>query len=1242
MSCGDAGRKRSVYTGNQVGLLNYVGLYNYVAGGPAGTGLSSGTTITQFIPKSSNRAVWKRKDAVFNDALLDAAYPTIDLQWIAEITLGTTTFRVSDRSFYVQDKDGIDRYYDARCDAGPQIQVDVGEWLQPNYQVSDLNMELNNRDGFFNPYLPMGAKFRQWTGAKVVVKIGFGELYSNYFTLFEGQVADKQGIGTTRDTILLKVYDKLTGDNIPMPPNYFSSDNYPDIDTSYASKPVPLIYGDWSEDVPTWGSINGILTNANEDAPDTYSFKVSDVGLTGIDSVWLHRGDRAADKPQGPIRVADNILDINLDEGTFSIPSAGVVLDEPYFITDNGKVGAGSGLGLITSDTSFDFLAQGVKIGDKVINGTLTQATVTQENLTFKTTTQGAAGNGFEIDYVLMTPVYLKDGSGNKVNNLDPFGQPLSIGKCYATKTSSTQIQVGIVQYYNDPSDIFVKVGKKTASAIKSAIEFNLDTNALIRVATGGDVPMGYPDNTRVTEVDQTVPAGPLITSGGQDASVSAIITSVANFQIAMSGSSVVFNEGDQYSIATVQYGYQKDDKFSVVCRGKALANVSTNRLYDVSPSIQTPDGLAIDFDGTYWLADNATQVLYHVNFSNEILGQTSYSDLDSSITDITGLSITNNGDLWIVDQAASQVYRYDPTAESMGLILPTSVITGTGATLSALTGIAVQPNNQFWLADKDQNEFYLVDAFAASVPFVVRKFSATASDGNASEITDIAYDAQNSQLCYVDRSTNQFYRIDQTTGALISTIDLTQVNANMIYTPGLSLGQDGTLFFLDAGNLAIYNYNSLLDADNNPALIARDLIQGFGGHTFDEFDLSWNETASQLSSFRARLAYDKDDKKLVEKINELLGQYNVVFHLRYQKYSLFWITFDNFRTTGRLAKEKDIVKDSFTPEQEFDQYFNAVNGNTAYDSFTGNTALSDSYISTAAISFAGSEVDRTLDLPNIYRRADVDKIMPLYVRLSAAEPEFVDVTFGFRLIRTQIQDFITLNFSDDGFDRSGRPTMSGRRFSNVPCMVRSLTYDLDAMTVAMKLWSLGGTSFPGYTAPGVTVGGATDPIVLSNLGRAGRVSPVATITTATTDTVTVPLADGSNAQTRADLFGRKAWVKGYKCDLIDAATKNIVQTLTIDSVAGSVITFVEDFTTSPIATTFNAAGFATGGHLIQYSTYDNLTQTQLQLYASFAKPTTNYPTTHTQELQEQRSGLHGFDDGGQPYVLYPEAFVSS
>jgi hypothetical protein len=122
---------------------------------------------------------------------------------------------------------------------------------------------------------------------------------------------------------------------------------------------------------------------------------------------------------------------------------------------------------------------------------------------------------------------------------------------------------------------------------------------------------------------------------------------------------------------------------------------------------------------------------------------------------------------------------------------------------------------------------------------------------------------------------------------------------------------------------------------------------------------------------------------------------------------------------------------------------------------------------------------------------------VPLHVRLAAPEPEFIDVTFGFRVLRTQIHDFLALTFDEA---QSLTPKKSGRRFTNVPCMVRKIVYDLEAMTVTMHLWSLGNTSFEGNTVQGVAIGGEGDKILLSTVGAKARsVQPVRSLRRAPT-----------------------------------------------------------------------------------------------------------------------------------------------
>lgn len=1089
--CEEKGKTRYYYTGNQVGDLNQVGDYNFVSGGPAGSGISASTTASVSFPAPLSRRPWLKADAVLNQDLLDAAYPTIELQWFADIEIEPgVVFRVSDRSFYVQDKDGNTRYYDARAEQSPKINVDLGEWLQPQYQISNLTLTLNNRDGYFNPYLPHGEKYKMWTNAKITIKVGFGEKYENYLTLFEGYPTEKKGLTSNRDSIMIEAYDKLDLDQIPIPPNVFSADSFPDVDTSYEGKAIPLIYGDWTEEVVDWGNLVGVCTNALDDLTDQFIFKVSDIAMESIDEVWLHRGKRKEGEPDGPVKLDINELVLQPEQGRFIIPKGVEVLENEITNGDSLTAGPGSGLNLITApDANTNFIQKKIQTNDRILNRRTGQyATV------------------------------------SLVNN--------------------TQLQ----------------------------------------------------------------------TVGG-----------------------VTFTDGDEYIVLTRQYVFFEADKLTVKGKGKNLNLLSINRLSDVNEDAIKPTAISVDFDSTYWFADDETQKIYNTTFDNEVLREIAYADIDPAITNISSLDSTNDQKLWFTDPNQSKIYRYNLDTNDIGLQLVTGTITGMGGDLDNLQGISVQSNNQFWIVDQTTGEFYLIDAFAAVNPFIVSQFNKSTFDATATEILDLSYDEVNDQLVIVDRFNNKWYRVDSL-GAPISNNSLSLLGPNVDFVTGVSVAQDGTLFFIDRGSLSVYNYFELQDASNNPCIIARDLLQKFGGHTFEEFDLSWNDTARQLVDYRSRAAIDSKEK-LISYISKLLQQYNIAFYQRFGKFALFWIEFDNFRIDGKLVTEKDIKLDTFSPSKETNQYFNSASASYAYSPSAGATKTSDTYVSPAGISFAGKEVSRKLDMPNVYRREDLDKLIPLMVRLSVPEPEFVSVTYGFRLIRTQLHDFQQVLFDGDVNCKTGVKG-SGRRYNNIPCMVRKISYDLKEMSVQMKLWSLGNTAFAGFTPVGRTVGGYLDPVVLSNIGRAAKIAPVGTITASGTNTVDLEDVNGADAETRSAVSTSFAWQHGYKVSIVDGVTKEILETLTIDSVSGSTITFVEDIQTVISPTVKNVAGFIAGGHFLQYAAYDDLIVEQRGFYGSYTRPLTNYPTSRTQEIEEQRGGQHSFADGGAPYILYPIGFI--
>lgn len=1225
MSCGKGGKNRYFYTGNQVGDLNQVGDFNFVSGGPAGTGLVAGTTVPLFFANTLNRRIFEQANAVFNDALLDATFPYINMRWFAEITLDTDVlFRVSDRSFYVNDADGTSRYYDARVDKAPTINVTTGDWLAQNYQVSNVTLELNNRDGAFNKYLPQGAQYRQWSGAKVVIKLGFSENFDNYMTVFTGQVTVKQGMTTTRDTIQIQAYDQLDPNTASVPPNVYGTDLYPDIASGDAGNAVPLVYGDWTDGVPSYGAIPATCINALEDSPDTFVFKVSDIELESLDSVWLHRGNDSSGNPVAAIEIQSNCLIPDITEGQFSVLTNVPVLNQPTTLIDGGKCGPSSGTGFITSDGSIDFLSAGVKVGDRISDNTDQTATVTSENLQFlarrtgATPRTGASGNGISVTYNF------------SATSSDPKSS-LALTVSVTGDAITVSIPSKIVVVHGSPTTV---TGSTTASSIASAIRGDDTANNLVQCVLTGTVPGGYPDGTTIGDVRQTVPGGPHTLGGGVDAGGDGVITSVTNFQFHVTGSTT-FNEGDSYTVVTVQYTYVDGDKFSVICKGKPLNQISVTRMSDVASGITTPMGVAILPDSTYWISDDATQMLYHVDFTNKILAQVAYSAIAGSLTSVSGVSLGVDAKLWISDPNNNILYRLGTDGSELTAI-PLTSVTGISS-FGSLSSVAAKSDGKLWVVDQTSSEFYQIDPFSSTAPFVVSQFNASAYDTESTSVTDIDYDEATLELVVADRNTNTCYRIDPSDGTFLSSFSFTDVDPGITFVSGISVADDGSIFILDNVQAVLYNWNEADDASTNPCFIARDLLQKFNGRTYADFDLSWNQTATQLNGYRAR-AYVNTSTALVTYINNLLTQFNVQFYARFQKFALFWITFANFRTNGKLVTEKDIGQDQFVPAKETDQYFNSMTVTYAQDYFADDNVTSDTYISPAGVSFAGDEYNRTFDMPNIYRRTEIDRIVPLLVKLSVPEPEFIDVQFGFRVIRNQIHDFFNLDYTQD-LNRETFQLESGKRFPNVPCMIRGINYDLSTMTMNMHLWSLGTTTFDGYTPPGRTVGGEGDKIVLTNVGRLARFSPALTVTAIGSNYLDLGSLDGHNAEHITTIDAGAAFVAGYTYALIDAAAQTTFQTLTVASVSGARVTFVEDIATGASVTTLDGAGFPASGLYLEMAAYTQSTEAQRAIFGSYGRPTTAYPTSTTQELEEQRGGVHSFPDGGLPYVLYPVAF---
>ncbi len=1088
MSCGgNLGKFRWFYSGNQVGCFNHMGCFNFVAGGPIGSGISAGTLYKKFFPGEISRALWEYPTAQLNQKLLDASHPFIDLEWIADIEISPTViFRVSDKNLYVQDKGGLGRFYEARVQKAPNINITLGEWLAPNFEIGDLKIEINNRDGFFNDYLPHGINYLQWIGAKISIKVGFGELLSNYHEIFRGFVSQKQGITSTNETIVLKCYDRASQDEISIPATSFDRTNYPETDKENIGKPVPIVYGDWTEEVGEYGEIPAFCSNAQDESADSYIWNISENALESIGNVYLHRGDNVADK-DGPILLLDSAIFKYPEDGKIEVPSTIPTLSKGYLLLDRVRAGLGSGANTLVSDSSqTDYVKIGVQINDIIIRD-------------------------------------------------------------------------------NDPLQYIIT----------------------------------------------SVSSGILTTSAG------------------------TFAQNDNYRILTDKYKFKAGDKISILCKGKNVSLLSVNRIADSGLIGINPRSLSVALDNTYWTIDNDAQKIYNISFENILIKTINFSDVDPSITFISSLVFQNDRSLWLLERNQSKIYRYLPDENILGLNF-TTVQTEIAALLPNAAAITIDEGNILTIYDNDLGQFYRIAPYSPTKA-IVAQFHRSVFAVTALDIYDLAFDVNLVHLLVIDRSTNKFFRVDPSNGSLIASSDfnLTIVSSAITFPVGVGYYIDGTIFFLNKADISIYNYNEFPESSTNIGFICRDILQSYAGKTSFDFDLLWNETSrNDLSEYKARV-YINEKVNAINQVFKLLSSFNANAYIRFQKYALFQINFQNFRVDGDIIREGDIKLGTFNPSKEYNQYFNTSLAKYKELPFSETSIVSDVYASPSGIKLAGREISKTLDMSPVYLRSDLDKLVPLFLRLAAAEPEFVNLTVGFRFLFIQPSTFFNINFINIEDNK-----ISGRRYEMIPSFVRSINVDLNTMEIKLKLWSLGTTQFGNFVPAGITGGGENDQIILTNLGTVGYVAPIGAITTSSLNSVDLELVGGINAQLRTDSIVGKAWKQGFKVDLIDGLTQEVVESKEILSVIGNTITFVNNLNNLILPTVRNSANYIIGGHYLRFSSYNLSDQTQTAQFAYFSKPIDGYPTTTSKEIEELRAGKHKFDDGRLSYVLHPFDYI--
>jgi hypothetical protein len=188
---------------------------------------------------------------VLDQDFLDDCHDNLvnQLEMIVDIdTAFSGTLHLSDRNKYVGDT-----YYEARL-VFPVVTRTVGDFLSPTLEFSQVSLEINNADGYYNNILPAGDDFGGWIGKRVSVKIGLRDVASTYKEIFSGQVTDQGGFGRTVNSFTLVARNDFEKINVEFPKAVFKASDYPDIEGDVENTIVPLVYGDWTVNVQEQGA----------------------------------------------------------------------------------------------------------------------------------------------------------------------------------------------------------------------------------------------------------------------------------------------------------------------------------------------------------------------------------------------------------------------------------------------------------------------------------------------------------------------------------------------------------------------------------------------------------------------------------------------------------------------------------------------------------------------------------------------------------------------------------------------------------------------------------------------------------------------------------------------------------------------------------------------------------------------------------------------------------------------------
>ena len=650
------GRSSFCYTGNQVGAFNFTGQDNFVSGGNAENGLSSGRVLEVFFPPSKIRRPYLASGARLDQNLLDSTYPEIELIWVADLTLPNgVNFRLSDRNVYVEDQDGVPRYYEARAEAPGKITRTLGEWLATGFEIGQATFVLDNFDGLFDPFLPNGEQRINWFNSKLEIRVGFGEKFSNYRTLYEGYVTFNKGLVIEDGKIKLKLYEQFQVDQVTIPTRAFNTSYFPFINEEDGGR-VPLVYGDWTEEVGDYGQVAARCVNAVDTEAGFFTYKVADNALQEITEVFLVRGEHSLTGSRRPIEVDSGIIERNLEDGSFNIPTDVNSLLQETVIVESEFAESGSSPGIIVSN--LNFIDAGIQEGDTILKVSSGERALVTGVTNFQLNISGIPSLVAQDEFRILTRKYAFV-SGDEC-----------LVKCRGKSVNLTSYQrlTDIEEAFDEPSGVSVDYRGNYWLAEQA-------TQKIYKIRLS--------DNSIIQEIDYSQIEPNLVDCAG------------------------IVIQADQVNLWVLDRGqsriYFYDTRDNIL-----RTTILTENITGISGAFQDPVGIGIDNLNRLWIADNFEKRIYEINpfptTAPIVVSSVNYSSVDGSLETLSGISYDLFEDkLALVDTENQTFYRTENDG-TIDLAIPFSDIYSDVTDVSA---ISVAQDSSWFLADRQSEVLY-------------------------------------------------------------------------------------------------------------------------------------------------------------------------------------------------------------------------------------------------------------------------------------------------------------------------------------------------------------------------------------------------------------------------------------------------------------------------------------------------------------------------------------------------------